>query len=291
METEKHVARRRVARLGRTESLRAPFLRYLFGPTPTLVLDPESLLVEIDRLGGVVAPADIIRVTGLRREAAEALLCKLAARHGGDVFVHGTAVLYRFPRLMGGVPRLIFDGRSPLPVWERSRRPDAITGNRPSVDRWLVLANLLMVIAAATMAARTLSANVWQPVLAILVFALGLAALAMPATRLVRRHAHLAEVAAENGRRALVRAVLQRRLGSALGAHALSHAWIAAAGRVVRQCRLFDEVAALGGEPDVDGRARLFFRFPDLDHEARALSDLRCPSPPAACLPASPYQG
>jgi hypothetical protein len=247
-----------------------------------LVVDPEALLVEIDRLGGVVVPADIIRVTGLRREAAETLLCKLAARHGGDVFVHGTAVLYRFPRLMGGVPRLIFPGRAPLPVWERTRLPDAITGNRPSIDRWLLVANLFILIAGATTAFCTLAASVWQPALAILFFALGVAAVAMPVMRLVRRGAHLAEVAAENGRRALVRAVLQRRLGSTLGAHSLSHVWVAAAGHVVSQSRLLDEVAALGGEPDVDAQARVHFRFPDLDHEARALTALRRPSRPAA---------
>jgi len=280
METENHPTRCRVARLGRNESLHAPLLRYLFGPTPTLVLDPEALLVEIDRLGGVVVPADIIRVTGLRREAAETLLCKLAARHGGDVFVHGTAVLYRFPRLTISLPRLIFGGPAPLPVWERARLPEAITGNRPSDDRWLVVANLLILVAAATVAFRTLSSGVWQPALATLFFALGIAALAMPVVRLVRRRAHLAEIAAENGRRALVRAVLQRRPGSTLSAHALSHAWVAAAGRAVRQSRLFEEVGALGGEPDVDAQARTRFRFPDLDHEAGALTDLRHPSSP-----------
>ena len=87
--------------------------------------------------------------------------------------------------------------------------------------------------------------------------------------------AHVSEVAAENGRRALFRAVLQRRTGSTLGAHALSHAWVAGSGRVIPRGRLFDEVLALGGEPDVDGQARLYFRFPDLDHEVRALMTLR----------------
>jgi hypothetical protein len=283
MEPEKHLApSRRVARRGRSESFHAPLLRYLFGPTPTLVVDPEALLVEIDRLGGVVVPADIIRVTGMKRAAAESVLCKLAGRHGGDVTVHGEAVLYRFPRLTTGLPRLISSGRTPRPVWEHPRLPDAITGNRPSIDRWLVLANLIILIGAATAAIRTLSASAWQPALAMLFFALGLAALAMPVMRLVRRRAHLAEIAAENGRRAIVRAVLQRRIGSTIGAHALSHAWVAAAGRAVRQSRLFDEVTALGGEPDIDGHARIHFRFPDLDYEARALTNLRPASPRAA---------
>jgi hypothetical protein len=279
MEPETHlVPVRRVARLGRSAPLRAPLLRYLFGPAPSAVVEPDSLLVEIDRLGGVVVPADIMRITGLRRLATEALLCKLVARHQGDVTVHGTAVLYRFPRLKRGRSRSIAARRSPAPVWEQLRLPDAVTGNRPSLDHWLVLANLLVLFGAATMALRTLSATVWQPALAILLFALALAALAMPLMRLCRRRAHFAEIAAENGRRALLRAVLQRRVGNTIGAHALSHAWVAAAGRAVNQRRLFAEVAALGGEPDVDGNARIHFRFPDLDHEAGALTSLRASS-------------
>jgi hypothetical protein len=277
METEKHLApARRVARLGRSEPLRAPLLRYLFGPAPSPVVEPESLLVEIDRLGGVVVPADIMRITGLRRAAAETLLCKLVARHHGDVAVHGTAVLYRFPRLSRS--RRSAARRSPPPVWEQLREPDAITGNRPSLDHWLVVANLAVLFGAATTALQTLAASVWQPALAIVLFALALAALTMPVMRLFRRRAHFAEIAAENGRRALLRTVLQRRVGKTIGAHALSHAWVAAAGRVVKQRRLFEEVAALGGEPDVDGSARVHFRFPDLDHEAGALTSLRASS-------------
>jgi hypothetical protein len=274
MEMEKHLAHnRRVARLGRSESLRAPLTRYLFGPKPTLVIQPQALLVEIDRLGGVVVPADIMRVTGLRRADAESLLCKLAARHGGDVYVHDTAVLYRFPRLVSGLPRLI--SRVPLPIWEEQRLPDAVTGNRPSVDGTLVLVNLMLLIGAAIAVAGWSPFQWWQSATALFLFAAALFALVMPLMRLGRRRAHLAEVAAENGRRALVRAVLQRRLGSSLGAHALSHAWVASSGRVVRQSRLFEEVMALGGEPDVDSHARIYFRFPDLDHEQRALTTLR----------------
>jgi hypothetical protein len=283
MELEKHpAAPPLVARLERSESLRASLLRYLFGPKPTLVVDPHDLLVEIDRLGGVVVPADIIRVTGLKRAAAETLLCKLAARHGGDVFVHGTAVLYCFPRLTSRLPRLISMSRAPQAVWAHRRVPDAITGNRPSLDRWLVLSNLLILAGAAAATIFSLSASLWQPALALLFFSLGLAALAMPVTRLARRRAHLAQIAEENGRRAVIRAVLQRRIGTTIGAHALSHVWLAGAGRAVRQDRLYEELAALGGEPDVDGQARVYFRFPELDDEARALTSLRAPVPATA---------
>jgi hypothetical protein len=280
MESENQILRTgRVARLGRAESRLAPLVRYLFGPKSTWVVDPAALLVEIDRLGGVVVPADIMRVTGLRRAAAESLLCRLAARHGGDVFVHGTAVLYQFPRLMVGLPRLMSAGRAPRPIWEQQRSPDPVTGNPLSVDRVLVAINMLLLIAAATVVDRTLSSSVWQPALGIVLFAAALFTMVMPLARLFRRRAHMTKVAAENGRRALIRAVLQRPCGRALGAHALSHAWVAGSRRAINQSRLFDEVAALGGEPDVDVQARTYFRFPDLDHETRALNNLRLEHP------------
>jgi hypothetical protein len=285
MEPQHQNARRRVARLGPAESLCAPLVRYLFGPKPTLVIDPEALLTEIDRLGGVVVPADIMRVTGLRRAASETLLCRLAARHGGDIFVHEAAVLYRFPKLRPHLPRLMFARQTPGPIWEQRRLPDPITGNRPVLDRLFVLTNLLILIAAAATAAWKLSASSWQSafaILVILVFSAALSALAMPLTRLARRRAHATEVAAENGRRALVRAVLQRRCGTMLGAHALSHAWVAGSGGVIPRGRLDDEVRALGGEPDIDCQARLYFRFPDLDHEVRALTRLRSPTSPSS---------
>src|SRR5688572_6218695 len=99
MEAQMNLIRgRRTARLGRGESWLAPVACYLFGPSSPAGLRSQSLLAEIDRLDGLVVPADIMRVTGLDRADSEALLCKLAARHGGDVGVVGTAVLYRFPR-------------------------------------------------------------------------------------------------------------------------------------------------------------------------------------------------
>jgi hypothetical protein len=170
---------------------------------------------------------------------------------------------------------LISLGRVPRPIWEQRRLPDAITGNRRSVDQLLLLANLVLLFVGGTMLGRALSSNVGQAFAALLAFALAVFALSLPVARLARRRSHVTEVDAENGRRALIRAVLARPVGSNLGAHALSHVWVAASGRAIKQRRLVDEVLALGGEPDVDSQARVYFRFPDLDHEARALTQLR----------------
>ena len=276
MEAQTNLLRRpSTARLGRGGSWLTPLSRYLFGPGDPVAVRTEAILLEIDRLGGVVVPADIMRITGLGRADTEALLCRLVARHGGDLGVTCTAVLYRFPRLLSHSPRLISRRATPAAVWDRPDRPRALTGNEPAVDFALLLTNLLVLATSALAILLTLSAGAWIPAAGVFTFALALFALALPAARALNRRAYLAHVAAENGRRGLVRAVLQRRLGSSLSAHALSHAWVAASGRVVDSRRLRAEVSALGGEPDLDEAARLSFRFPDLDHEGRVLTELR----------------
>jgi hypothetical protein len=270
MELEKHAVRARgTAQLEPRESLAAPVARYLFGPAPSGSGAAEAALAEIRRRGGVVAPADIMRVTGLRRPDAEALLCKLAARHGGDVGVVGEAVLYDFPGLAGRVRP------ATVPIWDRTRTLDAVTGNEPLVDFLLLTANLLVLVNSGLGILRTLGTSAWAPALALLPFLAALFALSLPLSRLTARRARRQEVAAENGRRALLRVILERTPGAALGAHALSHVWIAGSGAAIGPQRLANELRALGGEPDVDDHSRLQFRFPDLDHEARALAALR----------------
>jgi hypothetical protein len=199
----------------------------------------------------------------------------LVAREGGDVAAVDRAVLYTFPSLSRG------SRGQAAPIWEYPAPIDAITGNEESADLALLFLNLLLLAVCGTIVARTLMASsMWLPALALAGFALALTALSMPLLRVMMRGSHLREVAAEDGRRALLRVVLERAPGTAVGAHALSHAWAEAAGHAIRPQRLASELRALGGEPDVDDQARLQFRFPDLDHEARALAAFRAGQPP-----------
>ena len=81
--------------------------RFVFGPPPAVVdprADLRKAVVEIRRQRGRVVPADIMRVTGADREAAERLLLRLVAEHEGEISVSdsgaGTgAILYEFPQL------------------------------------------------------------------------------------------------------------------------------------------------------------------------------------------------
>lgn len=250
------------------ESLIGAVGRYLFGPPPADGPDRTAVMSEIERLGGLVAPADVMRVTGLDRPAAESLLCRLAARHGGDVAVAGEAVVYRFP-----VRRR--RRRAAAAIWSERREPEPLTGNDRAVDLALLCFNLALLVVSATIILLTISASSWAPAIALVPFQLAVLALSQPVARFFNRRAHLARVSAENGRRALLQAVLERPAGTALTAYDLSHVWICAAGRAITPHQLADELSAYGGEPDVDDHARLQFRFPDLDHESRALAALR----------------
>jgi hypothetical protein len=242
--------------------------RYLFGP-PDAVDDPsrddERVTAMLRGRAGAVAPADVMRLTGLDRRAAEALLCRAIARHGGCVEVAGAAVVYRLrPRPWGAIPEL-------PPVWERPLEPPPVTGNHPRTDLLLALVNLI-VLAASTFALAGLSATAGWWTLALAPFGLSVASLLLPLRRLFRRRRAERRLARSIGRRRLLRAVLERPAGGALSAYWLSHVWIEAAGRPIAPRALAEELHAFGGEPDVDGEARLLFRFPDLDHEARALA-------------------
>jgi hypothetical protein len=260
-------ARRGTAQRVAPDSWGTFLLRYLFGPEPPAPVSDESLLAEIRRLGGVVGAADVMRVTGLSRARAEARLCRLLARHAGDVEVGSRGgVLYRFVGLERG-------GRAPAAIWERAASTPPVTGNEPAVDLVLTFLNLFVLLVSGTAIARTLATSDWQPALALVPFLLALLMLAMPLGRLQRRRQLIRQVAVENGRRALLRAVLQRPVGAPVGAHALSHVWVCASGRAIARAELLDEVSALGGELDVDDHARLQFRFVHLDEETLSLAE------------------
>jgi hypothetical protein len=241
--------------------------RFLFGPEPQddPIADEERVLAMLRGQEGALAPADVMRLTGLDRGRAEALLCRAIARHGGGVEVVGAAVVYRLkPRPWGSRPTL-------PPVWERPLDSPAVTGNSPRTDLALALVNLVVLAASAAALVQLMASGGWWGI-ALVPLGLSLMTFALPIARLFARRAEQRRIAREAGRRRLLRAVIERPAGGALQAYWLSHVWIEAAGHPISPSQLAAEMYAMGGEPDVDAEARLMFRFPDLDHEGRALA-------------------
>jgi hypothetical protein len=247
--------------------------RFIFGPPPgpDPAAEEERVCARLRGEEGAVVPADVMRLTGLDRVAAEALLCRAIARHGGFIDVDGAAVVYR----------LSGRGSRPAPslpaVWEQPLAPSAVTGNRPRTDATLALLNLILLVISAAAFGRLMAIGVWWAA-ALFPLALSLATFALPLARVFGRGAERRWIARETGRRRLLRAVLARPAGAGLQAYWLSHVWIEAAGHPIAPAALVAEMRAMGGEPDLDAQARLLFRFPDLDYEARALAAARRPA-------------
>jgi hypothetical protein len=241
--------------------------RFLLGPPPAddPSADENRVVASLRSQPGAVAPAHVMRLTGLDRSRSEALLCRAIARDGGQIEASGTAVVYRLEPQPGGP-------RSPLPpVWTRPLAVPAITGNGRRTDLVLTLLTFALLVVSAAALGQLVAAGGWWGI-ALPPLGLSLLTCALPLARLFGRRSEKRRIAREIGRRRLLQAVLERPAGGALQAYWLSHAWIEAAGHAIGPAALAREMQALGGEADVDAESRLLFRFPDFDHEARALA-------------------
>jgi hypothetical protein len=251
-------ARRQAPRRRRQSALG----RFVFGPEVVRerAIDEDRMVEAIAEIGGVVAPAHVIRIFGVGRARAETLLCRAVARQGGTVDELNGAVIYRLPPVEA--PATL------APIWRRRLVGPPVTGNRAAVDATLTL--LLFTVLVVSALVLSGAQEWWTAALAPL--AASTLALVLPLARLLGRAAEQRRISRENGHRRLIRAVVERPAGASLSAHWLSHVWIEAADHAIKPAALIEEMRALGGEPDVDAEARLLFRFTDLDHEARALT-------------------
>jgi len=98
-------------------------------------------------------------------------------------------------------------------------------------------------------------------------------------------NARARRVAIENGRRAVLRAVLAAAVGETVPSVPLRRAWVAAGAPPLDEAQLTAEVRRLGGEPDVDEGGQVVYRFPDLARETRALAAARRAAPAAERSP------
>ncbi len=280
--------------------------RFAFGPAPKKV-DPREqvamLLAEIRRLQGRVGVGDVMRVTGLAREDASAVLARMVVDYEGELAVSDEpAIVYRFPAL-----RLTAKTAAPVPtvpaVWTQQQQVRPLTGNPPATNFLLgainafnlaasgfILANHLTVerilqlfghagerMDPVARAAAEAAASGTPVVLGVIPFVFSALMFALPVGRTLGRRREVKRVARENGRRGLLQAILGAEGGArgVMPAGALAAAWKAAAGRTIVQTDLTAEVRELGGEPDVDDAGRLIYRFDDLAREGRSLEKER----------------
>jgi hypothetical protein len=304
--------------------------RFVFGP-PAAPPDPRArqrhILAEIRRLDGRVGPGDLMRVTGLDREGAERELLRLVVDHDGDIQVSDDgAVLYVFKALRSTAAAEL-DARAPgggvaAPIWTERATVPPVTGNGAGTNVLLAALNGFNIAAGAAAVAAGLTVDrlaalvssahahftaVDAPVAALTAggggvpILLGWAPLlfstalfALPAARALGHRRALARAAAENGRRALLRLVLDEQAGRVeLRATEVEQAWTAAAragggGRAggPRTGEIEAAVRALGGEVDVTDEGTIFYRFEPAGRERRALEAARAAAPALEARPA-----
>ncbi|MDB4982507.1 MAG: hypothetical protein JWM82_3259 [Myxococcales bacterium] len=306
---------------GRRRNKGLPFYervnRFVFGPPP-VVEDPRErerrVLEEIRRRDGRVGPGDLMRVTGADRAGAERDLLRLVVDYDGDIQVSDEgAIVYVFKALRttagrGGVT-------SARPAWAERKTVPPLTGNGAGTNLLLTALNGFNVVVSAVAVAGGLTVErVFQlveharlvaalgpdaPALAAahgvplllgwvpLVFSTGL--FMLPARRLLRRRRQRREIAADNGRRALMSLVVpEAGAVTELSPAAARRTWLAATGDKDSDAvtpRLEAAVRELGGEIDLDAAGVLVYRFSTEARERRALLALRAAAPGAEALP------
>lgn len=302
-----HDHRRRAPRIPFYERVN----RFAFGPPPPPVDATEQqrlVLAEIRRLKGRVAPADVQRITGLSRDEAERVLLRMLQEHEGDVSVtENGAIIYLFSalRTTADQPSHPTANRAASPIWRQRVSLPPLTGNGAGTNILLGLINGFNLVASSIalgmgltlerlveLLTRTVEASrapgeVLPPlppaegfplVLGAIPFAFSVALFALPLIRLLRRNSAAARVARENGRRGLLRLVLEENpsaLSAAYTEDEMTRAWQAAVGRPPRGHELRDVARELGGELDVRDDGTIVYRFDGLAREVEALAAAR----------------
>lgn len=285
--------------------------RFVFGPPPPAEDPRESerrIVAEIRAKKGRVGLADVMRVTGLSRTQADGIMARLMLDYDGDVSVsEAGGIVYRFPALR----KTADDGpspRAPEPVWDRREAVPPLTGNGGGANFLIAALNAfnLGMAGFALSANLTLARlyNIWEMVrhpdleiaplgydgvpivLGLVPLVMSLAVFVLPVVRALGRPLAERAVAKENGRRALLREVLEAtRKGEGVSASRLRAAWSRASGGPVDDAELTRVVVELGGDVDLEAAEKVRvadpsadpvrYRFAELELEAEAVDEER----------------
>jgi hypothetical protein len=297
----------------RSREPRVPFYervnRFVFGP-PRPPEDPHArtrkLLVEVRRLRGRVGPEDVMRLTGLDREAAERVLLRMVVDHEGDIQVtEQGAIIYAFPSLRPTAGERA-DGPAPAPIWNERVQAPPLTGNQAGTNVLLGALNGFNLAFSGFAIANGLTVERlqliveharhqlpvplppvdgtplllgWVPFL----FSLGL--FALPAVRALRRRREVARAGAENGRRALLRLIAGGEPRAEVTAPEATRAWAAGAAGSARGDVVERAARQLGGEVDVREDGAVVYRFDSAARERAALAEARAAAAPDEAQP------
>ena len=269
--------------------------RFFFGPQ---VPEPDPrqmerrILAEIRAQKGRIGLGDVLRVTGLPRDEADPLMSRLLLDYEGEVDVSDEGgIVYRFESLRKTVDEA--PSARPKPVWDRLKRLVPLTGNTTGANIAIAGLNAFNLIMSwdALSEQLTLEKIGWlyqmaqhphspallvqQPhgtaiALGVVPLVFSIALFALPLARAAIRPLKQRRIARENGRRGMLREVLEKAGKGEVTDDALRAAWKQAAGTEPSSQEITHEVVALGGDVDYESGV-VRYRFPDLEAEAKAL--------------------
>lgn len=302
----------------RRSSLAAPLYervnRFVFGPPPPVVdplQDSRSALAEIRRLKGRVVPADVMRVTGGSREAAEKLLLRLVADHQGDIQVSEEgAIVYEFPALRtttaadaGATAKTAADTAV---VWSRLAEVPPLTGNSRAFNFAFIGVNgfnlaggsfglgmglTLERLGAMLSQAGTVDPPPLPPVdgvplaLGLVPFLFSTALFVVPLLRQFGRPALEARVAHDNHVRLLLKHLLAARPDRFRFATAELGAALTIGPRAATQDDVERAVKALGGSVELTDDGTIEYAFDELAREHGAVRAARALASPDEAAP------
>jgi hypothetical protein len=268
--------------------------RFFFGPKAAPVDEAateRAVLAEIRAGKGRIGLADVMRITGSPREEIDPLMSQLLADYGGSVEVSEEGgIAYSFPELRKTVSDEL--PRRAAPIWKKKVEPPPITGNPPGSDLAIGALNAFNLIMSGWMLAQGLTIErlvamfskvpVHQlpppglPIaLGVVPFVFSVALFLLPIGRLLWRRRTVKKAQRENGRRAVLQAVLEStKTGAGVTEEELAERYRIAAGIDPGGKEITEHVVALGGDIDMDEVERgkgVRFRFQDLELEAKAV--------------------
>jgi hypothetical protein len=269
--------------------------RFFFGPD---VPEPDPremekrVLAEIRAQKGRIGLADVIRVTGLPRDEADPMMSRLMLDYDGTVEVSEEGgIVYRFEALRKTVEQAPPGAPAPArpePIWSRMKSLVPLTGNGAGTNILIVALNgfnlimslyalnLGLTIDRISLLLRGIPFHKLPPTdtpiaLGVVPLVFSIALLALPLLRAAYRPFKERRIARENGRRGMLRDILTKLRGGEITDESLKRAWEEAAGREVDPKEITREVAALGGDLEIEEDGRTRYRFPDFETEAKAL--------------------
>ncbi|MBK8254763.1 MAG: hypothetical protein IPK82_19145 [Polyangiaceae bacterium] len=270
--------------------------RFFFGPDEPPQDEralEKKVIAEIRAQKGRIGLSDVMRVTGLPRDTADPLMSRLMLEYDGNVAVSEEGgIVYTFAniRRTADDPELASEPR-PASVWDADKGLLPFTGNPFGSNMLIILMNGFNLIMAywaysnnwtierLTQMFQGLPPEQWAPpttawVLGVVPLVFSIALFALPLFRALWRPFKARRVAREQGRKALVRAILERvQQKRSIRETELAGAWAAAAGDLPDSKVIQREVVALGGDVDMEQTEDgVRYRFPDLEAESRALA-------------------